>query len=260
MLGAIAGNVIGSVHEFEAPKSTDFPLLTPRSRFTDDTVMTIATAHAILHGTPYGAAYHEFGNRYPNCGYGYRFMEWLLNPEPAPYNSWGNGSAMRVSPVGFAFDDVETVLREAERSALPSHNHPEGVKGAQATALAVFLARTGVSKDDIRREIAGRFAYDVDRRVADIRPAYTFNESCQETVPEAIVAFLESTGVEDAIRLAISLGGDADTLAAIAGGIAHAFYGSVPEPIAREVKALLPEEFLEVMAAFDERFSRGLGC
>jgi len=161
---------------------------------------------------------------------------------------------MRVSPVGFAFDDVETVLREADRSASGTHNHPEGIKGAQATALAVFLARTGASKDDIRRDVTRRFGYDLDRRVDDIRPAYRFNESCQETVPEAMVAFLESTGVEDAIRLAISLGGDADTLAAIAGGIAHAFYGSVPDRMAAAVKELLPGEFLDVLAAFDERF------
>src|SRR5579859_5757118 len=134
MLGAIAGDVIGSVHEFDAPKSTDFPLLTPNSRFTDDTVLTIATAHAIVNGIPYDQAYHRFGNRYPNSGYGLRFMGWLLtDTPPPPYDSWGNGSAMRVSPVGFAYDDVETVLREAERSAAVTHNHPEGIKGAQAT-------------------------------------------------------------------------------------------------------------------------------
>ena len=161
---------------------------------------------------------------------------------------------MRVSPIGFAFDDVDAVLREAERSASGTHNHPEGIKGAQATALAVFAARTGASKGDIRREISARFGYDLNRRVDEIRPTYRFNESCQETVPEAIVTFLESTDVEDAIRLAISLGGDADTLAAIAGGIAHAFYGSVPDPIARAVKDRLPAEFLDIVNAFEARY------
>ena len=254
MLGAIAGDVIGSVHEFDAPKSTDFPLLTPRSQFTDDTVMTIATAHAIVSGVPYGRAYHDFGNRYRNRGYGLRFARWLDAASPAPYDSWGNGSAMRVSPVGFAFDDLETVLREAQRSAEVSHNHPEGIKGAQATAFAIYAARTGASKADIRSEIARRFDYDLDRRVDEIRPSYTFNESCQKTVPEAVIAFLESTNVEDAIRLAISLGGDADTLAAIAGGIAHAFYGGVPDAIESAVKERLPAEFLDVIDAFDARF------
>ncbi len=254
MFGAIAGDVIGSVHEFDAPKSTDFPLLTPNSQFTDDTVMTIATAHAIVSGVPYGRAYHDFGNRYPNRGYGFRFAQWLDAASPAPYDSWGNGSAMRVSPVGFAFDDLDTVLREAQRSAAVSHSHPEGIKGAQATALAIYAARTGASKADIRREIARRFGYDLDRRVDDIRPSYTFNESCQKTVPEAVIAFLDSTSVEDAIRLAISLGGDADTLAAIAGGIAHAFYGGVPDAIESAVKERLPAEFLDVIDAFDARY------
>jgi ADP-ribosylglycohydrolase len=242
------------VHEHGLTKQTDFPLLTARSQFTDDTVMTIATAHAIVTGGSYETAYREFGRRHPHAGYGFNFLQWILAETPAPYNSWGNGSAMRVSPIGFAFDDADSVLREAERSASVTHNHPEGIKGAQATALAIFAARSGASKNHIRKEIALRFGYDLDRRVDDIRPGYRFNESCQETVPEAIVAFLESTNVEDAIRLAISLGGDADTLAAIAGGIAHAFYGSVPDPIARAVRDRLPAEFIDIVNAFEARY------
>jgi ADP-ribosylglycohydrolase len=251
MLGAIAGDIIGSVHEHSATKSVDFPLLTRHSTFTDDTVLTVATAHAIVSGTPYSQAFREFGRRHPHAGYGFNFLQWLFADHPRPYNSWGNGSAMRVSPVGFAFEDEESVLREAERSAAVTHNHPERIKGAQATALAIFAARTGASRDEIRRELTRRFDYDLDRRIADIRPQYSFDVSCQGSVPQAIVAFLESTSVEDAIRLAISLGGDADTQAAIAGGIAHAFYGSVPDPMAAAVKERLPDEFVSVLDAFD---------
>ena len=222
MLGAIAGDVIGSVYEGNPTKSPDFPLFHPLCSFTDDTVMTVATAHAILTGDPYTEAYRAFGRRYPHAGYGSGFRAWLRSEEPRPYNSWGNGSAMRVSPVGLAFNDVETVLREARRSAEVTHNHPEGIKGAQAVALAGFMANTGASKAEIRVEMTQRFGYDLTRRIAEIRPDYAFDVSCQGTVPEALTAFLESTSVEDAIRLAISLGGDSDTLAAIAGGIAHA--------------------------------------
>jgi ADP-ribosylglycohydrolase len=255
MIGAIAGDVIGSVHECGTTKSTEFPLFDTLSCFTDDTVLTVATAHAILSGTSYETAYRDFGRRYPNARYGGLFREWLLLAEPRPYNSWGNGSAMRVAPVGWAFDNIDEVLREAERSASVTHNHPEGIKGAQATALAVFLARSGHSKEAIRDELARRFSYDLFRSIDAIRPAYEWDLSCQGSVPEAIVAFLESNDVEDAIRLAISLGGDADTLAAIAGGIAHAFYRYVPESIVEQVRERLPAEFLEVVDEFEDRFS-----
>ena len=170
------------------------------------------------------------------------------------YNSWGNGSAMRVSPVGFAFATAERVLAEAERTAAVSHNHPEGIKGAQAAALAVFLARSGASKEDIRADIAARFGYDMRRTVDDIRPGYAFDVSCQGTVPEALIAFLDSTSYEDAVRKAISLGGDSDTLACIAGGVAQAFYREIPAPIVREVRARLPEEFLQVIDRFDTAY------
>jgi ADP-ribosylglycohydrolase len=217
VIGVIAGDVIGSVHEHALTKSTNFPLFDPLCRFTDDTVLTVATAHAILSGTPYDAAYRDFGRQYPNAGYGGSFYEWLLTEQPRPYNSWGNGSAMRVAPVGFAFGTVDDVLTEAERSAAVTHDHQEGIKGAQATALAVFMARTGASKDDIRKNLVQRFGYNLHRTVEQIRPDYRWDVSCQRSVPEAIVAFLDSSDVEDAIRLAVSLGGDADTQAAIAG-------------------------------------------
>lgn len=250
MIGVIAGDIIGSVHEHAITKSTDFPLFDPLCRFTDDTVLTVATAHAILTGSPYDVAYREFGRQHPDAGYGGLFYGWLLAEEPLPYNSWGNGSAMRVAPVGFAFSTVEDVLREAERSAAVTHNHLEGIKGAQATALAVYMARSGASKNEIRHELARRFGYELNRTVEQIRPDYEWDVSCQRSVPEAIIAFLDSTGVEHAIRLAISLGGDADTQAAIAGGIAEAFYGQVPNAIVAPVRERLHPRFIEVIDAF----------
>lgn len=256
MIGAIAGDIIGSMHEWAPTKTTAFPLFTPASRFTDDTVMTVATADAILSGTPYQDAYRRFGRRYPDAGYGGMFSEWLRAAEPRPYNSWGNGSAMRVSPVGFAFDSVNTVLREAERSAAVTHDHPEGIRGAQATALAVYLGRSGSTKDEIREELTDRFGYDLRRRIDAIRPAYTFDVSCQGSVPEAIIAFLESVDVEDAIRLAVSLGGDADTQAAIAGGIAEAYYGEMPSSIVEPVRARLSADLLEIVDAFQDLVPR----
>lgn len=254
MIGAIAGDIIGSVYEFNPCKSKDFPLFHPRCAFTDDTVLTVAVADAILTGRPYKERVWEIGRRYPDSGYGGSFILWLESPDPQPYNSWGNGSAMRVSPVGFAFDTEEEALREAEKCAAISHNHPEGIKGAQATALAVFLARSGRSKQDIRREVAGRFGYDLDRTVDSIRPGYSFDESCQRTVPEALVAFLDSADYEDAVRNAVSLGGDSDTLACIAGGVAEAFYGGVPKPIEQAARRLLPADLARVVDAFRERF------
>ncbi|MFO7600660.1 MAG: ADP-ribosylglycohydrolase family protein, partial [Candidatus Desulfacyla sp.] len=181
--------------------------------------------------------------------------DWLSDHGSAPYNSWGNGSAMRVSPVGLAFSTTEKVLLEAERSAKITHNHPEGIKGAQATALAVFLARTGAAKDRIREEISMRFGYDLDRTIDEIRPTYRFDVSCQGSVPQAIIAFLESGDYEEAVRKAVSLGGDSDTLACIAGGIAHAFYKEIPEAILKEVKTRLPEEFLSIVVRWEQAYS-----
>jgi ADP-ribosylglycohydrolase len=255
MIGAIAGDVIGSIHEHGLMKSTNFPLFDPLSRFTDDTVLTVATAHAILTDTSYDVAYLDFGRQYPDAGYGGSFYRWLSAEDPRPYGSWGNGSAMRVAPVGLAFDNLDEVLREAERSAAVTHDHAEGIKGAQATAMAVFLARRGASKDEIRADVSRHSGYDLDRTVDQIRPTYEWDVSCQRSVPEAIVAFLDSSDVEDAIRLAISLGGDADTQAAIAGGIAEAFYKRIPEGIVRGVRERLPSRFIEVIDAFERAFS-----
>jgi ADP-ribosylglycohydrolase len=254
MLGAIAGDVIGSVFEARPIKTTQFPLFSSGSCMTDDTVLTVATAHSILKGIDYATSLRYFGQRYPNAGYGGSFFRWLFDSQPAPYNSWGNGAAMRVSPVGFAFDSISEVLLEAKRSAAVTHNHPEGIKGAQATALAIFLARQRTSKEDIRGELDQRFAYDLDRNLDEIRPVYTFDVSCQGSVPESVMAFLESDGFEDAIRKAISLGGDSDTMACITGGIAQAFYKDVPQGIRLECRARLPEEFLQIIDEFNAKF------
>ena len=254
MLGAIAGDVIGSVYEASPVKFTDFELFPPGARFTDDTVLTVATAEALLGDGDYAKAYRRYGRAYPNAGYGGSFYGWLVSDDTGPYDSWGNGAAMRVSPVGFASDTVEDVLEEAARSATVTHNHPEGIKGAQATALAVFLARCGADKAGIRSELQDRFGYDLTRSLEVIRPSYRFDVSCQGSVPESLIAFLEASGYESAVRNAVSLGGDADTMACIAGGIAEAFYGAVPGQIAREVRSRLPEGFLDVLDRFESRF------
>lgn len=255
MLGAIAGDVIGSVYERHPIKTTDFPLFQPRSRFTDDTVLICAVAHAILSGQEYGPAIKEFGRRYPGAGYGDKFRQWLISPTLIPYGSWDNGSAMRVCPVGWAFNTLDEVLDEARKSAEVTHNHPEGIKGAQATALAIYLARTGSDKDTLSAEISERFGYDLSRPLEEIRPFYSFEVSCQNSVPQSIRAFLEAEDVEDAIRKAVSLGGDSDTMACIAGGIAEAFYGGLPEQLARFTRIRLPQELCEVVDAFQERYN-----
>lgn len=253
MIGAIAGDIIGSAYEFGRTKSKVFPLFGPGSGFTDDTVMTVAIAQAILTDGDYRRAALDFGRRYPNAGYGGSFAHWLIAKDPKPYGSYGNGSAMRASPVGFAFDTVGDVLREAARSAEFSHDHPEGIKGAQATALSILMARTEHDKARIREEITTRFGYDLDRTVDGIRPAYGHDESCQKTVPEAIICFLESDSYEDCVRNAVSLGGDADTLACIAGGIAEAYYGQVAPEIKDKVREILPLELWEITEDFCSR-------
>jgi len=254
MLGAIAGDVIGSAYEANAVKTTDFDLFPPGARFTDDTVLTVATAEALLGNGDYAVAYRRFGRAFPHAGYGGSFYRWLFADGAGPYGSWGNGAAMRVSPVGFALDSVDAVLAEAARSAAVTHDHPEGIKGAQATALAVFLARSDADKEIIKAEIAGRFGYDLTRCLNSIRPGYRFDVSCQGSVPESLIALLESADYQSAVRNAISLGGDADTMACIAGGIAHAFYGSVPEPIAGEARTRLPDGLLDVLDRFEHRY------
>ena len=254
MIGAIAGDIIGSVHEFGRTKSKEFPLFVPGSRYTDDSVLTVAIARAILTDGDYRKSVLKIGRRYPDAGYGGLFQSWLHSSDPKPYDSWGNGSAMRASPVGFAFDTVEEVLREAQRSAEFTHDHPEGIKGAQATALAVFLARTEWDKDLIRSEVTSRFGYDLGRTLEEIRPGYGHDETCQRTVPEALISFLESDSYEDAVRNAVSLGGDADTLACIAGGIAEAYYGPLPGEIMKKVQEILPSDLWEVTDRFRIEF------
>lgn len=253
MLGAIIGDIVGSVYEGNPMKQTDFPLFSARSGYTDDTVLTVAIADSILEGTDYLRSLKGWGRRYP-AGYGGHFHRWLHSPSEAPYNSWGNGSAMRVSPVGFAFDSAEAVLSQAKKTAEVTHNHPEGIKGAQATALAIFLGRTGADKQAIRAEIAGRFSYDLSRSTEAIRPEYFFKISCQESVPESIIAFLDASDFESAIRNAVSLGGDADTMACIAGGIAQAYYKTLPPTIVEAARSRLPDPFLSVIDRFNERF------
>ena len=257
MLGAIAGDMIGSVFEYSNFKSKDFPLFCEDSTFTDDTVLTVAVAHAIMTDGDYASALKSFGRKYPRRGYGGFFQEWLESSESRPYNSWGNGSAMRVSPVGFAFDSVEEVLDEAKKSAEVTHNHPEGIEGAQATALAIFLARKGNDKNDIRNEIERRFGYILDRTVDKIRAAYSYDISCIGSVPESIIAFLNSKDYEDTIRNAISLGGDSDTMACIAGGIAQAYYEDIPEEIIEEVRKELSDELLDIIDDFCSTYNLG---
>lgn len=252
MLGAIAGDIIGSVYEFADHKTKDFPLFTDESIFTDDTILTVAVADVLLHGGSYTEAFKRYYRHYPNpCGgYGARFQDWASSANSQPYNSWGNGSAMRVSPVAYVHQDLASVLRAAEQTAVVTHNHPEGIKGAQATAAAIFLARQGQTKDAIKQYVETTFGYDLSRSLSQIRPGYQFNESCQETVPEAMISFLESTSFTDAIRNAVSLGGDADTLTCITGSMAEAFYGEVPEAIADRVWDLLPEHLKTIIVQF----------
>ncbi len=248
MTGAIAGDIIGSVYEFDNIKTTDFPLFMNESDYTDDTIMTVAVADWLLNGGDLAKVMQRYGREYPypTGGYGGRFSGWLREKDPLPYNSWGNGSAMRVSAVGWMYDSLEKTLEVAKETAIVTHNHPEGIKGAQATAVAIYQARTGKSKQDIKQYIETTFSYDLGRTCDEIRPFYRFNESCQGTVPEAIIAFLDSSDFENAIRLAVSLGGDSDTLACITGGIAEAFYG-IPEDIRLEVKKRIPEKFNEII-------------
>lgn len=264
MLGAILGDIIGSPYEFDHNniKTTNFPLFSERSHFTDDTVMTIAVAEGLMNGFGDEAkteaeiitAMQKYGTMYPDAGYGARFSGWLMDEKPKPYHSFGNGSAMRVSAVAWLFNDLATVENYAQISARISHNHIEGIKGAKATAAAIFMARTGSNKSRIKQYIEKQYLYDLSRKLDDIRPYYHHVESCQETVPEAITAFLESDGFEDALRKAVSLGGDSDTLAAITGSIAEGYY-EIPDELKQKALSLLDDPLLVVV----ERWRGGLG-
>ena len=263
MIGAILGDIIGSPYEFDrGNKRKAFPLFSPFSGFTDDTVMTVAVGAAFLDA-PEGISDEEmtkllagsmryFGRCYPHAGYGGMFRVWLREKGCPAYNSFGNGSAMRVSSTAWLFDDADAVRKAARLSAMVTRNHPEGIKGAEATASAIFLARTGFDKAEIRAYIEEEFVYDLSRTCDEIRPYYHHTETCMETVPEAITAFLEGESFEDVIRTAVSLGGDCDTLTAIAGSIAEGYYG-VPDALKRECYERLPRPLLEVVERFWER-------
>lgn len=262
MYGAILGDIIGSPYEFDrVNKSKDYPLFSPNSAYTDDSVMTLAVADAFLSLSPEAAdkdirrrliqSMQTYGRKYPYAGYGGMFRRWLKDSNPQPYGSYGNGSAMRVSSAAWLFDDLETVRHMAQLSAEVTHNHPEGIKGAEAIASAIFLARTGSTKAEIKNYIEQQFHYDLSRTCDEIRPTYRHVESCQETVPESITAFLEGNSFENVIRTAVSLGGDCDTLTAIAGSIAEGFYG-VPEELKQQCRERLPEDLRKVLQRFEE--------
>lgn len=256
LLGAVIGDIVGSRFERRgySIKTTEFEMQHPRCRFTDDSVMTFAVADALLYGRPYGPTMHRYGQVYRDRGYGGNFRKWVDSDDPQPYDSYGNGSAMRVSPAGWAFQTLAETRQAAQETALPSHNHPEGIKGAEATAAAVFLARTGASKAEIGAYITATFGYDLSQSLDEIRPAYRFDVTCQGTVPPAVRAFLESTDYESAIRLAVSLGGDSDTLACITGGIAAAFYREIPPELVHFARPLLDDDLRQLTDAFAQRF------
>ena len=254
MIGAIAGDIVGSAFEGSNIKTKNFELFSPGCCFTDDTILSVALADTILTGTSYEANLRRYYLRYPDAAYGGRFDYWAQHPNQGPYYSWGNGAAMRINPVGFAFDDLPTVLAKAEEFTRITHNHPEGIKGAQATAACIFLARTGAGKDEITAYVQDNFSYDLSRTVDEIRPGFTFDLSCQGTVPQAVRAFIDSTDFEDALRTAVSLGGDTDTMACITGGIAQAFYKRIPEEIQAKVYGLLDKPLAGRTYEFTKRF------
>ena len=286
MLGAIIGDTVGSVYEFHNTKDYDFTLFNAESGYTDDSVMTMAVARWLLADSEH--TYQkledtmvEFAEQCP-CpmgGYGTGFYYWLFHPEGLypfddqygaspyesatgrhPYGSWGNGSAMRASAVGWFFGTLEETERVAAISAAITHNHPEGIKGAQATAAAIFLARNGKTKDEIRDYIEKAYGYDLHKTWEYWHPIYDWEDSCQGTVPQAMIAFLDSTDFEDAIRKAVSLGGDSDTLACITGGIAEAFYREIPKEMADRVRTLLPQEFADILSEMQARTPYGTIC
>lgn len=255
IIGAITGDICGSIYEWRNTKNYHCDLFPANADFTDDTVLTAAVADAVLNKKDFGRAIRNYGRKYPGRGYGGWFQSWLTQNNPQPYNSFGNGSGMRVSAVGFAFSDIQTVLQKAKESAEVTHNHPEGIKGAQAVAAAVFLARNGYSKEAVKKYMKKNFAYNLNFSIAEIRPNYSFDVTCQGSVPQAIVAFLESRDYEDALRKAISLGGDSDTIACMTGGMAAAFFKEIPKKFLEFAEERLPKELIKIINEFDEQFS-----
>lgn len=256
ILGALIGDIVGSVYEFYNVKTTDFELFYQESCFTDDSVMTLAVAKWLLEDDSHSPQHlvecmQELGRRYPDAGYGGTFYRWLKQDNPQPYNSWGNGSGMRVSPVGLYAKTLEEALVLAEISASVSHNHPEGIKGAQAIAASVFLCKTGKTKVEIKEYVESTFGYDLNRTLDEIRPGYSFDVSCQGSVPEAIIAFLEGNSFEEVLRLAISIGGDSDTIACMACGIAACMY-PIPDDIVEICDEILTDDLREIKDRFLE--------
>ena len=267
MYGAILGDIIGSPFEFDrGDKTKNFDLFSEGCGFTDDSVMTIAVGEALMAVGPKAAVkeieeavasnMQDWGKRYPHAGYGGSFRHWLKENNPKPYGSYGNGSAMRVSAAGWLYDSIERTREVARATANVTHNHPEGVKGAEATASAIYMARKESSKEEIKEYIEREFHYNLDRTLDEIRPGYHMDETCQRTVPEAIIAFLESQDFEDAIRNAVSLGGDTDTLGAITGSIAEAFYG-ISDVLIAECRSRLDEGLMmDILDEFDHTLGR----
>ena len=259
MIGSIIGDIVGSIYEFGNIKTKDFEFLSDKCSFTDDSVLTVATADWILKGGEVAKYYSRYGyeNPWPMGGYGESFKIWIIRSnrqgDYRPYNSCGNGSAMRVGPVGWAFNIKEEVLAKAKESAECTHNHPEGIKGAQATALCIFMARQGASKEEIRNEIERTFGYNLRFTCDEIRPSYTWGGTCQDSVPQAIVSFLDGNDFEDCVRNAISIGGDSDTIGCITGSIAEAFYG-VPVELRERAMLYLPDGFKTVITEFENKY------
>lgn len=261
MIGSIIGDIVGSVYEFTPNniKTKQFEFFNPNGSYTDDSILTFATADWLLHGGEVAHYYSKYGEKYPwpMGGYGGGFKLWLVRSirqqDYRPYNSCGNGSAMRVGPVGWGFDTIEEILAKAKESSECTHNHPEGIKGAQATALAIMMARHGCDKNEIRSEIEKRFEYDLQFTCEQIRPTYTWGVTCQDSVPQAIVAFLDGEDYEDSIRNAISIGGDSDTIGCITGSIAEAYFG-VPAVLRNSAMNYLPEEFQSIISEFENKF------
>ncbi|MBI5610744.1 MAG: ADP-ribosylglycohydrolase family protein [Deltaproteobacteria bacterium] len=259
MWGALVGDMVGSRFERSPHKSKDFELITPDCRLTDDSILTLAVADALLHGRDLVDTLHSWWRAYPDAGYGGSFYRWALTGAREPYGSWGNGSAMRVAPVGWLGGDEAEVLALADHTAAVTHNHPEGLRGARAVALAVFWARQGRPREDMRADLQRHFGYDLQRRLADIAPTYQFDVSCQGSVPEALIAFFEASDFEDAVRGAVALGGDSDTQACIAGAVAEAWFGGVPAVLRAEVLARCDGRQRAVLGAFDDRVRAGAG-
>lgn len=252
VLGAIAGDVFGSIYEWNNIKTAEFNLFNDECKITDDTVLSIAIADSLLNNCNFKNTLLMYGRKYSSYPYGPSFVNWLSSEEQNPYYSYGNGSAMRVSAIGAFFNDLSSVINYAKKSAEITHNHPEGIKGAQAVAAAIFLAKSGKNKKDIKDYITLEFKYDLNFTLENIRSSYQFDVSCQGSVPQAIVAFLESNSYENAIKIAISIGGDSDTIACITGGIASAFYKEISSEITEFVLNKLPIEFKEILEKFEK--------